>query len=192
MINKAGSVWNINLIDLYQPFDKSFMVNLGCNNSTWGGADGMVFALQPLNTSIGSLGGQMGMGGVSPSLGVYIDTYQNTSHGDLYNDHISINLNGDVIHGSSNNIAGPYDLGEVENCNPEPLRITWDPITTFMQVFYNNILVRNFCNHFKKLCKISCWYTCIFYFSFFINIPSSSVTKISSFNKYSKIFIKSS
>jgi gliding motility-associated-like protein len=144
MVNKAGSVWNINLIDLNQPFDKSFMVNLGCNNSTWGGADGMVFALQPLNTSIGSLGGQMGMGGVSPSLGVYIDTYQNTSHGDLYNDHISINLNGDVIHGSSNNIAGPYDLGEVENCNPEPLRITWDPITTIMQVFYNNILVLNY------------------------------------------------
>ena len=139
MVNKAGSVWNINLIDLNQPFDKSFMVNLGCNNSTWVGADGMVFALQPLNTRIGSLGKQMGMGGVSPSLGVYIDTYQNTSHGDLYNDHISINLNGDVIHGSSNNIAGPYDLGEVENCNPEPLRITWDPITTIMQVFYNNI-----------------------------------------------------
>ena len=74
MVNKAGSVWNINLIDLNQPFDKSFMVNLGCNNSTWGGADGMVFALQPLNTSIGSLGGKMGMGGVSPSLGVYIAT----------------------------------------------------------------------------------------------------------------------
>ena len=35
MVNKAGSVWNINLIDLNQPFDKSFMVNLGCNNSTW-------------------------------------------------------------------------------------------------------------------------------------------------------------
>ena len=114
MGNKAGSVWNLNLIDLYQPFDKSFTVNLGCNNSTWGGADGMVFALQPLNTSIGSSGGQMGMGGVSPSLGVYIDTYQNTIHGDPYNDHISINLNGDVIHSSSNNIAGPYDLGEVE------------------------------------------------------------------------------
>ena len=144
MGNKAGSVWNLNLIDLYQPFDKSFTVNLGCNNSTWGGADGMVFALQPLNTSIGSSGGQMGMGGVSPSLGVYIDTYQNTIHGDPYNDHISINLNGDVIHSSSNNIAGPYDLGEVENCIAEPLRITWNPTSTIMQVFYNNILVLNY------------------------------------------------
>jgi gliding motility-associated-like protein len=141
MGNKAGSVWNINLIDLNLSFDKSFTVNLGCNSSQWGGADGMVFALQPLNTSIGSSGGQMGLGGVSPSLGIYIDTYQNTAHGDMFNDHISINLNGDVIHSSSNNIAGPFDLGEVENCVPEPLRITWDPITTLMNVYYNNILV---------------------------------------------------
>lgn len=141
MGNKAGSVWNVNLIDLNQPFDMGFTVNLGCNNSTWGGADGMVFAIQPLNTSIGSSGGQMGLGGVAPSLGVYIDTYQNTAHGDPYNDHISINLNGDVIHSSPNNIAGPYDLGEIENCTAEPLRISWDPATNIMNVYYNNILV---------------------------------------------------
>ena len=135
MGNKAGSVWNINQIDLNQPFDYSFTVNLGCNNtSQWAGADGMVFALQPLNTSIGSSGGQMGLGGVSPSLGVYLDTYQNTAHGDIFNDHISINLDGDVIHSSSNNIAGPYDLGEIENCIAEPLRITWDPVATLLNV----------------------------------------------------------
>ena len=136
--NKAGSVWNVNLIDLNQSFDYNFTVNLGCKTS---GADGMVFALQPLSTSIGSSGGQMGLGGVSPSLGVYIDTYQNSSHGDLINDHISINLNGDVIHTSVNNIAGPYDLGNVENCTSEPLRVTWDPLTNQMNVYYNNILV---------------------------------------------------
>lgn len=145
MGNKAGSVWNINQIDLNQPFDYSFTVNLGCNNtSQWAGADGMVFALQPLNTSIGSSGGQMGLGGVSPSLGVYLDTYQNTAHGDIFNDHISINLDGDVIHSSSNNIAGPYDLGEIENCIAEPLRITWDPIATLLNVYYNNFLVLNY------------------------------------------------
>ena len=145
MGNKAGSVWNINQIDLNQPFDYSFTVNLGCNNtSQWAGADGMVFALQPLNTSIGSSGGQMGLGGVSPSLGVYLDTYQNTAHGDIFNDHISINLDGDVIHSSPNNIAGPYDLGEIENCIAEPLRITWDPVATLLNVYYNNFLVLNY------------------------------------------------
>jgi gliding motility-associated-like protein len=145
MGNKAGSVWNINQINLNQPFDYSFTVNLGCNNtSQWAGADGMVFALQPLNTSIGSSGGQMGLGGVSPSIGVYLDTYQNTAHGDIFNDHISINLDGDVIHSSSNNIAGPHDLGEIENCIAEPLRITWDPVATLLNVYYNNFLVLNY------------------------------------------------
>ena len=119
--NMAGSVWNIYQIDLSQPFDYSFTVNLGCNTGLWTGADGMVFALQPISTSIGSAGGQMGLGGVIPSLGVFIDTWQNTSHNDPYNDHISINLNGDVVHTSPNNIAGHYDLGEVENCSAEPL-----------------------------------------------------------------------
>ena len=77
----------------------------------------MVFALQPLNTSIGSSGGQMGLGGVSPSLGVYLDTYQNTAHGDIFNDHISINLDGDVIHipSSSNHVkvSGAVNRGEL-------------------------------------------------------------------------------
>ena len=139
--NMAGSVWNIYQIDLTQPFDYSFTVNLGCNTGLWTGADGMVFALQPISTSIGSAGGQMGLGGVIPSLGVFIDTYQNGAHNDPYNDHISINLNGDVVHTSANNIAGPYDLGEVENCTAEPLRITWDPTTTLMTVYYNNLQV---------------------------------------------------
>ena len=141
MNNVAGSVWNINKIDLNQPFDFNFTVNVGCNSSQWAGADGMVFGLQPLSTSIGSAGGQMGLGGVTPSMGVFIDTWQNTNHSDPFNDHISINLNGDVIHTSSNNIAGPYDLGEIENCLYEPLRVTWNPTTTVFNVYYNNLMV---------------------------------------------------
>ncbi|MFL2585105.1 MAG: lectin-like domain-containing protein [Parvicellaceae bacterium] len=141
MNNVAGSVWNINKIDLNQPFDFNFTVNVGCNSSQWAGADGMVFGLQPLSTSIGSAGGQMGLGGVTPSLGVFIDTWQNTNHSDPFNDHISMNLNGDVIHTSSNNIAGPYDLGEIENCLYEPLRVTWNPTTTVLNVYYNNLMV---------------------------------------------------
>ena len=78
-----------------------------CNTGLWTGADGMVFALQPISTSIGSVGGQMG---VEAELFHHWRIYrhwQNTSHNDPYNDHISINLNGDVVHTSHNNIAGP-------------------------------------------------------------------------------------
>ncbi len=143
--NKSGSVWNINQIDLNQSFDYSFTVNLGCNNnSQWTGADGMVFALQSISTSIGTAGGGMGLGGVSPSVGVYIDTYQNTSHGDPFNDHISINLNGDFNHSTANNVAGPYDLGEIEDCLDDDLRIVWNSNTNTFLVLYNSVLVLNY------------------------------------------------
>ena len=143
--NKSGSVWNINQIDLNQSFDYSFTVNLGCNNtSQWTGADGMVFALQSISTSIGSAGGGMGLGGVSPSVGVYIDTYQNTAHGDPFNDHISINLNGNFNHSSTNNVAGPYDLGEIEDCLDDDLRIIWNSTTNTLSVLYNSVLVLNY------------------------------------------------
>jgi gliding motility-associated-like protein len=143
--NKSGSVWNINQIDLNQSFDYSFTVNLGCNNtSQWTGADGMVFALQSISTSIGTAGGGMGLGGVSPSVGVFIDTYQNTAHGDPFNDHISINLNGDFTHNTANNVAGPYDLGEIEDCLDDDLRIIWNTTTNTLSVLYNSVLVLNY------------------------------------------------
>src|SRR4051812_17290912 len=72
--NQVGSVWNTSLIDLTNAFDFTFSVNLGCSD---GGADGICFGLQPVSTSVGISGNGMGLGGVSPSLGVYIDTYQN-------------------------------------------------------------------------------------------------------------------
>lgn len=143
--NKSGSVWNINQIDLNQSFDYSFTVNLGCNNtSQWTGADGMVFALQSISTSIGSAGGGMGLGGISPSVGVYIDTYQNNAHGDPFNDHISVNLNGDFNHNSTNNVAGPYDLGEIEDCLDDDLRVVWNSTTNTLIVLYNSVLVLNY------------------------------------------------
>ena len=138
---QVGSVWNIYQIDLNQPFDFNFDVFLGCNNSSiWTGADGIVFGLQPLNTNIGTAGGGMGMGGISPSLGVYIDTYQNTAHNDMLNDHISINSNGDFNHSTANNLSGPFDLGEIEDCAYHTLRVVWDPATTVYLVYFDGNL----------------------------------------------------
>jgi len=142
LAGQVGSVWNIYQIDLNQPFDFSFDVFLGCNNSSiWTGADGIVFGLQPISTNIGTAGGAMGMGGISPSLGVFIDTYQNTSHNDMLNDHISINSNGDIDHSTANNLSGPFDLGEIEDCAYHTLRVVWDPATTAYLIFFDGNLV---------------------------------------------------
>lgn len=61
---QSGSVWNLNQIDLSTPFDFYFDVFLGCND---GGADGIVFVLQPVST-VGGSGGGLGYAGITPSL----------------------------------------------------------------------------------------------------------------------------
>ena len=63
------------MINLRQDFRLEFDVYLGTRDG--GGADGIAFGLQPINTSIGNSGGGLGMQGVSPSVGVYLDTYRN-------------------------------------------------------------------------------------------------------------------
>ena len=139
---QVGSVWNTSLINLNNAFDFTFFVNLGCSD---GGADGICFGLQPLSTNIGISGNGMGLGGVSPSLGVYIDTYQNISpDNDPVPDHVSINANGDVNHLSVNNLSGPVDASassiDVEDCINHTLRISWDPVTQTMQVWFDGNL----------------------------------------------------
>src|SRR5829696_5365370 len=51
---QSGSVWNSVKINLTNAFDFHFNVYLGCQDAN--GADGIVFMLQPISTSIGSTG----------------------------------------------------------------------------------------------------------------------------------------
>ena len=140
--NQVGSVWNIYQLDLTQPFDFTFEVFLGFNSpGQWIGADGIAFGLQPISTTIGIAGGSMGLGGVTPSLGVYIDTWQNPANNDPLNDHISINTNGDPSHSSANNLDGPFDLGEIEDSAYHSLRVVWTPTINTMTVFFDGNLV---------------------------------------------------
>jgi hypothetical protein len=76
----AGSIWNGTKISLLQSFDVVARVYLGCKDVN--GADGMVFGFQPISTSIGTAGGGMGFANIVPSIGIEIDTYQNTDFGD--------------------------------------------------------------------------------------------------------------
>jgi gliding motility-associated-like protein len=125
---QSGSVWNINKINLRESFEYRFDVYLGCKDPD--GADGMVFVLQPIATNIGSQGGGIGFQGVQPSIGIAIDTWQNSENGDPDFDHISIQKNGDNNHNSSNNLAGPVAASafsnNIEDCQWHVLRIRWD------------------------------------------------------------------
>lgn len=128
---QSGSVWNKNKIDLSQSFDYKFNINLGSRDAD--GADGMVFVLQNISISIGTTGEGMGFGGVQPSIGIPIDTWQNGNHSDPSYDHISINRDGDMSHSSSNNLAGPVTAlsgnDNIEDGQWHTFRVIWNAAT---------------------------------------------------------------
>ncbi|MCB9186054.1 MAG: PKD domain-containing protein [Flavobacteriales bacterium] len=137
--SQNGSVWNINLFDLSNPFNFNFDVFLGCND---GGADGIAFVLQPLSVNAGSSGGGIGYQGINPSLAVELDNYQNG--GEPSYDHMAIQRNGDVSHTSSNNLAGPVPISassnNVEDCAWHTLNVVWNPTTQTLTVYFDGVL----------------------------------------------------
>lgn len=134
--NQGGTVWNKNKIDLRESFNYVFDVNLGCKDLD--GADGIGFILQTRGTNLGSSGGGLGFKGISPSLGVLIDTYQNLGDHDPTWDHLAIQANGDLDHATANNLAGPVMLLDgvenIEDCQWHLFRIKWDASAHVMEV----------------------------------------------------------
>jgi gliding motility-associated-like protein len=132
--NESGSFWNINKIDLNESFDYKFNVFLGCENDD--GADGIVFVLQPISTSVGTTGQGLGFAGISPSIGIAIDTWQNSDDFDPYFDNISILRDGNVVHGTGGDVAPPMTAlgsgGNIEDCKFHTFRITWNAGTKFL------------------------------------------------------------
>lgn len=136
---QVGSIWNPNKIDLSNSFDVVLEVFLGCQDAN--GADGIVFGFQPVSTSIGMAGGGIGFVGVSPSIGIELDTWQNTDNNDPTFDHIAIIKNGDLRHQSANNLAGPVQASlvnlNVEDCDYHDLRVSWDANLHKLVVYFD-------------------------------------------------------
>ncbi len=137
---QSGSVWNSNKINLNNSFDYNFNVFLGCQDAN--GADGIVFILQPVSTSLGTTGGGMGFQGIAPSIGVALDTWQNIENNDPTYDHVSIQANGVISHGSD--LAGPVQASEtntnIEDCAWHNFRIKWNAATLTLEVYFDNVL----------------------------------------------------
>ncbi|PSL22580.1 lectin-like domain-containing protein [Chitinophaga ginsengisoli] len=142
VMNASGTAWNKNKISLNNSFDYYFDVNLGCKDQT--GADGIAFILQTQGTNLGATGRGIGFQNISPSLGVLIDTWQNASDGDPPFDHVSIQMNGDISHLTSNNLAGPVTAldgnDNIEDCSWHIFRIKWDVTTKLLEVSIDGAL----------------------------------------------------
>jgi len=138
--NEGGEIWNATQVNLNQRFDIQFQMFLGTKAYS-AGADGICFAFQQQSTSAGSVGGGLGYGGITPSVAVEFDTYQNGW--DPAFCHTAIEKNGDVNHtdGSGNNLAGPVQLDPANPNLPDGnwhnIEISWDPISKTISVYYD-------------------------------------------------------
>lgn len=127
--NQFGSLWSRSRVDTASDFCVHAEVYLGNND---GGADGLAFVMQPNSVAAGSTGGGLGYMGISPSFAVEYDTWAN--EGDLYNDHVGLMKNGDVV---SHNLwgASAVDVGNVEDGQWRRTKIFWDSTNEEFTVF---------------------------------------------------------
>jgi gliding motility-associated-like protein len=136
---QSGSIWNVDKVNLDNSFQVIMELKLGCRDGD--GADGILFGLQPVSTSIGQQGEGLGFQGVSPSLGIEFDTWQNSNLNDPSVDHIAIIKNGNLNHKSGNNLAGPVQANtanaNMEDCNWHKLRVNWDALTKTLEVWFD-------------------------------------------------------
>jgi gliding motility-associated-like protein len=139
---QSGSVWNSTKINLTLPFDFIFNVNLGCKDAD--GADGIVFILQPISTSVGTAGSGMGFQGIVPSVGIALDTWQNTEVNDPPFDHLSIQINGNINH--ANDIAPVMQAQptnpNIEDCQWHTFRIIWDPAAQLLKTYFDGYFIQ--------------------------------------------------
>jgi len=136
---EGGSVWNLNQIDLNNPFDYNFRVYLGCNDTQ--GADGICFVLQNTSVNVGGNGGGLGyMNFPNQSIGIEIDTYENVNYGDIASDHIGINSNGAINHNLAAPVQASVSSMNIEDCAWHYFRVVWNPASNNMQIYFDQVL----------------------------------------------------
>ena len=135
-----GAVWFSDPLNLTEEFTIDLNINFGIYDSN--GADGMVFVMQTVGTNLlGVAGGGLGYEGIIPSIGVEMDTWQNTDMGDPFQDHISIISDGNVNHSASTNLFGPVPASSsnsnIEDGEFHKFRLDWIPDMNTLEVYFD-------------------------------------------------------
>lgn len=90
-----------------------------CNTEV--GADGLVFVVQSVSSSIGGIGAGIGYAGIGSSVGVEFDTWCNAANNDPSSNHLGIDTNGNVNHGS----GAPYTVSVAPNFDDGNIWYAW-------------------------------------------------------------------
>ncbi len=137
---QSGGVWYNNPIDFDDDFTIYYKNNFGSTDAN--GADGMALVFKRTSTpEIGNSGGGVGYEGISSSLIVEFDTWQNNDQNDPFYDHLSIMINGNASHSSPNNLKGPVPptstSNNMEDGADHDVKIVWTASTQTFEVFFD-------------------------------------------------------
>jgi len=136
---QSGSIFSMSPLDLRQPFAYDAVFNFG--NKDANGADGIVFILAATNTALGVGGGGLGYEGVTPSIAIEYDDYQNSNYGDPVADHIAVISAGSVNHTLPSNLVGPISIANIEDGEDHCFSVIWDPATFTLTAALNSDLI---------------------------------------------------
>lgn len=129
---QGGSVWYKKPIDLDEPFEMEIDLSFGCDDF---GADGIVFIFHD-KLRTGRQGEGMGFGGLYPSFGIEMDTYENPHQGDPRYDHMSLMKNGQMNH--RRGITSPVSIlpgyKNIEDCGTHRVAVSWTPSTHMIKI----------------------------------------------------------
>jgi hypothetical protein len=119
----SGSIWYKRPISLLKPFSIELTIMAGCQDGD--GADGMVFMFTNRPNRTGYRGEGIGFAGLSPSLGIEIDTWRNYHLYDPAEDHLAFLVNGRVGHFSDD--STPTIIPNLEDCQRHKFTVRWKP-----------------------------------------------------------------
>ncbi|MNK28060.1 Pesticidal crystal protein cry22Aa [compost metagenome] len=138
--SQAGAVWDLNTIDLSNSFDAVFCLTLGSNDA--GGADGFAFVMRgPGSAQFGSVGGGIGYVGITPSLAIEYDTWDNGAPmNDIPEDHTGLYQNGNQLAPLVSSVPLSVSGANVEDGTFHQTRVVWNASDHKLEMYFDGAL----------------------------------------------------
>jgi gliding motility-associated-like protein len=133
---QSGCAWYPIPIDFSQQFELELALYFGTNDAD--GADGIALVFQTFgpDRNCGGSGSGMGAQGISNSFIVEFDTWNNGAFfGDLPQDHIAIDINGNI----NNPIFGPEAVPNIEDGNLHFAKANWNPVSNLFTLEFDGV-----------------------------------------------------
>lgn len=116
---QSGSAFSTNAVSLAAnaSFSSAFRFQISSSGGSCDGlgcgADGLVFVVQTVSNTAGGAGGGIGYQGLTKSVGIEFDTWNNGAWDDHSSNHVGIDINGDINSAVQANVGNDMNNGSI-------------------------------------------------------------------------------